>query len=179
MTAITNQPDNLNYLSQLKFSFLIKKLPNVNFFVQQATLPNVTLGRFDRPSPFVKLPEPGDHLEYGEFQLTFRVDEDMRNFREMYNWMLALGFPENFSQYKALADKDVLKNWGASGEDSLMSDGTLIIQNSNVNSNLQVTFHNMFPTSVQDLIFDYRQSDVEYLECLCTFAYERFSITSI
>ena len=180
MAAITQQPKNVNFLSPLKFTFTVQKLPNVNFFVQQCTLPNIAIGRFDVPTPFIKLPEPGDHLEFGELQLTFRLDEDMKNYIELYNWMMALGFPEKFEQYKTLADKDQRRTgFNASGDDSLMSDATLMISNSNVNSNIKVNFLNLWPTTIQDLIFDFRQSDVEYMECLVTFAYERFDIIDV
>ena len=179
MAIINTQPSNVNFLSPLKFTFQMKKLPNVNVFVQQCMLPNIALGRFDIPTPFVKLPMAGDHLEFGEFQLTFRVDEDMKNYKEIYNWMMALGFPDKFDQYKSLADKDTRLFRGATGADSLVSDATLIIHNSNVNSNQQITFLNMYPTTIQDILFDFRQTDVEYVECLCTFAYERYDIKDI
>ena len=92
---------------------------------------------------------------------------------------MALGFPDKFDQYKALADKDTRLFRGATGADSLMSDATLIIHNSNVNSNQQITFLNMYPTTIQDILFDFRQTDVEYVECLVTFAYERYDIKDI
>jgi len=177
MSAIADTPTNLNFLSPLKFSFKISKLPNVNFFIQGVTLPTISISPVMSPSPFVKLPMPGDHIDFGELLISFRVDEDMKNYLEIFNWITALGFPKDFNQYKALHDVD--RRFNPRSTDGIMSDGILIIMNSNARSNKQVTFYNMFPTTLTDLTFDTRQSDVDYLETTVSFAYERFDITTI
>ena len=39
-----SQPNNTNFLSQLGAKFVLKKIPNVNYFIQQVALPSVDLG---------------------------------------------------------------------------------------------------------------------------------------
>jgi len=136
MAALTNQPKNLNFLSPLKFTFVVNKLPHVNFFVQSVLLPAVSLNAVEVPTPFVKLPQAGDHIDFTEFQIGFRVDEQMESYRELYHWIEALGFPESFEQYKELADGDRRVN--PNGDKEILSDGTLIIHNSNTNANIKV-----------------------------------------
>lgn len=177
MAAIGNTPSNINFLSPLKFTFKVEKLPHVNFFVQSVTIPSVSITPVNLPSPFIKLPTPGDHIEFTELLLTFRVDEDMKNYMEIFNWLMALGFPKDFSQYKALADKDRRTN--VLGTDGIMTDGSLIVQNSNVQSHKMYKFINMFPTTLSEITFDTRQSDVDYLECTVSFTYERFEIEDV
>ena len=177
MTSLTTQPTDLNFLSPLKFAFTIKKLPKVNFFVQSLVLPSVSVNPNIQPTPFVKLPLPGDHIDFGEVQVTFRVDENMQNYLEIFNWLQALGFPEDFNQYKNLADRDARNNIGT--DDGIMTDGTIIIYNSNSNVNMQVKLINMFPTSLLDLLFDLKQVDVEYIEATATFAFERMTIEQL
>ena len=177
MSAIDTTPTNMNFLSPLKFTFKVNKLPHVNFFVQGITIPSIAISPNFQPSPFVKLPMPGDHIDFGELIVSFRVDEDMTNYLELFNWMIAIGFPKDFGQYKALADQD--RRINPRSTDGIMSDGTVIIQNSNAKSNKKVTFINMFPTTLSDLSFDTRQSDLEYIECSASFAYERFDIASV
>lgn len=177
MSAINNTPTNMNFLSPLKFTFKVNKLPNVNFFVQGITIPSITVSPNFQPSPFVKLPMPGDHVDFGELIVSFRVDEDMRNYLELFDWIIALGFPKDFKQYKALADQD--RRLNPRSTDGIMSDGVVIVQNSNAKSNKKVTFINMFPTTLSDITFDTRQSDVDYLECTASFAYERFEISDV
>ena len=177
MTALNSTVTSMNFLSPLKFAFTIKKLPQVNFYVQSLVLPSIAVQPSLTPTPFVKLPMPGDHVDFGEVQVTFRVDEDMTNYLEIFRWLEHLGFPENFQQYKTLADKDARNNIG--GSDGIMSDGTIIIYNSNSNVNMQVKLINMFPTSLLDLLFDLKAQDVDYIEATATFAFERMQITKI
>lgn len=177
MAALTNQPDNLNFLSPLKFDFVINKLPHVNFFCQSVLLPAVTLGTAEVPTPFVKMPNPGTHIDFTEFQVSFRVDEQMQSYLELYNWTRALGFPETFDEYKTLSDTDRRKN--PLGDGDIMSDATLIIHNSAAQPNLKVKFVGLFPSTLSELMFDLRGGDISYIECIASFRYERFDIELI
>lgn len=182
MTAITNQPTNKSFLSPLGFKFIIKKTPHINYFVQAASLPSLSLGRYDSPNPFVKLPIPGDHLDFGEFTLTYKVDEDLKNYLEIYNWMISLGFPDNFDQYRTADVARRGQNTGLVDRMSglgLISDGTLTILSSAMNPIHNVVFENMFPTSLAELEFTTTDSDVNYLTSTVTFAYQKYSITSL
>ena len=109
MAAITNQPTNPQFLSPVGFNFNIRKLPNVNYFVQAVNLPGVQLGETPLNTPFHIIPTPGDHITYGEMAVTFKVDEDMENYIELYNWMQYLGFPEGFNQAKQVYEREGLK----------------------------------------------------------------------
>ena len=103
--ALNNQPDNVNFLSPVGFNFFIKKLPNTNYFCQAVNIPSVQLGDADIMTPLVRLPLIGDHLEYGLINVNFKVDEDMTNYVELYNWITQLGFPESTDQSKFIYEK--------------------------------------------------------------------------
>lgn len=180
MTAISNLPDNTNFLSPLGFTFSIKKTPGVNYFVQSVNLPSVSLGSIDLETPFVKIPYPGDHIAYDPLTLTFRVDEDMRNYAEIYNWILATGFPDAFEQYQSMSE--VAKFRGTanrmSGEGQY-SDASLIILNSVKAPIIEFKFHDLFPVSLGEIQFDTRDTDVNYVEASVTFAYRKFDLNYI
>src|SRR5690606_103637 len=61
MSALDKVPSNNNFLSPLGFHFSVRKLPNVNFFVQRVRIPSISLPPADTPNPFVKIPYSGDH----------------------------------------------------------------------------------------------------------------------
>jgi hypothetical protein len=182
MAAIDNQPDNKNFLSPIGFKFVIKKTPHINYFVQTATLPSLQLGTSNVDTPFVKFPLPGDHLNFGDFSLTYKVDEDLKNYLEIYNWMIALGFPDNFDQYKSADD---IRQGPITGQINRMSglsmitDGTLIILSSSRNPIHEVVFENIFPTSLSELQFTSTDTDVSFLTSTVTFAYQKYSIKSV
>ena len=79
MALQDTQPDNKNFLSPIGFQFSIQKLPHVNYFVQSANIPEISLSEVERMSPFVRLPTPGTQLTFGSLELRFRVDEDLKN----------------------------------------------------------------------------------------------------
>ncbi len=170
MTAISNQPSNISFLSPLGFKFIIKKAPHVNFFVQSVNLPNVSLGEADIETPFSKIPFPGTKLTFGNLSVTFKVDEDMKNYLEMFNWMKELGFPDNFAQYQSIANRSIYTG------DGVFSDITLLVTTSAMNPNIEVTFFDCFPIDLSELSFDSTSADVDYLTATITFANRRFDI---
>lgn len=174
--AITNtEPTNKNFLSPLGFKFTIKKTPNVNYFVQAVNLPNVNLGETSFPTPFKRIPIAGDHIEYGDLAITFKVDESMNNYLELFNWIKAIGFPDNFDQHKAVDPKFV----PAFSGDGIYSDATLTILSSAMNPVNQIIFLDAFPIALTDFNFDSRNVDVEYVEATATFKFRTFQITPL
>jgi hypothetical protein len=173
MSAIDNQPTNPSFLSPLGFSLQIKKCPGVNFFVQDVGIPSVSLGTADAETPFTKIPFPGTRLTFGNLQVTFKVDEDMKNYLEIYSWLRAVGFPDNFAQYSSIAGASF-----ATG-DGVFSDISLLITTSAKNPNMLVTFYDCFPVDLSELKFDSTSADVEYLTATVAFANRRFDIQQI
>ena len=124
MTAIDDTPSNRNFLSPLNFQFSIKRAPNVNFFLQKVNIPSLRLPSINIPTQFVPIPTQFTHLEYGQFNIEFKVDEDFQNYMELYNWITALGFPDNYSQRAAI---DANPSYSGNG---VVSDISLIALNS-------------------------------------------------
>lgn len=173
MPLLTGQPDNINFLSPLGFKFTLSRAPNLNFFVTDVNIPSLTLGFIETPTPFKILEFPGDRLDYGDLSVTFRVDEDFQNYFEIHNWIRALGFPENYGEYKKLADAPVGK------KDTIYSDATLTIMNSSMIPNIEVSFQDIFPISIGDINFTTTDSDVNYVTNTATFKYKLFNIKKL
>lgn len=171
--ALNDQPNNVNFLSPLGFNFAIKKLPNTNYFVQSVNVPSVQMGDAIMPTPFVNIPTIGDRISYAEFQVSFKVDEDLRNYIELYDWMVQLGFPEDFSQAKNIYEKQNNVDFMAEGP---YSDATITILNSAMRPNLEVLFEDAYPISLSDLQFSATSPSVDYIECQVTFRYKLFRI---
>ena len=155
-----------NFLSPTGFRFSIKRLPNVSFFVQAATIPGLTMGVTESPTPFKTIHFAGDKIQYDQFNVTVRVDEYMDSYNEIFDWMIGLTKPESFDQYRLLKDSD----------DSLYSDATLVVLNSRKNPALEVTFKDMFPVSIGAIELDTTESDVNYKTCDITFQHNGHSI---
>jgi len=165
---------NKNMLSPLGFAFNIKKLPEFNAFVQSCTLPGISIPNIDRPTPFKKVPIYGDHIEYGELELSFKVNEDLGNYIEIFNWLTGIGFPKEFDQFAEIANGD--RQIAGNG---LYSDGYLMILSSNMQPLRRIDFEDLFPVGLSDLAFDSQNSSVEYLEARVSFKFTNYTFTSV
>lgn len=173
MSALDNQVQNQNFLSPLNFAFHIKRAPGITWGCQEVTIPGMQLNSPAEPNPFVKIPQPGDQLTFDDLQMTFRVDEDLVNYLEIFNWMTALGFPENFDQYAALAKKPKIQN------DGIRSELVLHLLKSNRLVNYEIQFHDAFPVSLSDMILTTKDTEVSYVECTAIFRYSYFELVKL
>jgi|DEB0MinimDraft_6_1074348.scaffolds.fasta_scaffold01748_4 hypothetical protein len=165
------QPNNINMMSQLGFRFHVRKLPNVNWFVQSVMLPGLTVPDAEHATPFQITYRPGRTVEYDPLAVEFKVDEDLKTFIEIMNWMRGIGFPESYDEYK--------NNVGTGLQDAVMSDATLMILNSNMNASHECTFYDIFPINMSALQFNSTSSDVDYLSVQVSFRYLRYEIKSL
>jgi hypothetical protein len=178
--AFPNQIANRNFLSPIGFKFILSKYPKVDFFSNKANIPGITLGVAVQPTYLKDIPVPGDKLEYDDLSLTFIVDENMENYLAIYDWMVALGYPENVSQFNELRLED--RYYPADSSKDMYnqySDGVLQILNSNYQPKFQVKFKDLFPVSLTTLEFDATNTDYSYFSATVTFKYTIFQMKTI
>ena len=162
---------NHNFLSPLNFRFVLKRAPATEFFIQKINLPGFKLGSPKFPNPFVSVPEPGEHLTYNPLNITFKVDEDLKNYLEIHSWMKELGKPKDFDEYRRLAvDVPQISGYG------VKSDISLILMTNIKNPNYIIDFIDCFPSSLGDIQFDTREDDINYLTASATFLYVYYNI---
>jgi hypothetical protein len=149
--------------------FNIQKLPEVNFFCQQVNLPGITLGVPEFGNPFNNAPIPGESLTYDTLNVQFLIDDSLVNYKAIYNWIVALGFPEDYQQYlNFLNNQDFLRTSELAKN---FSDATLTILGANNQPVQTVAFHDMFPVALDSLMFQSTNQDVTYLVGNATFRY--------
>jgi hypothetical protein len=177
------QPTDLDYLKPNGFKFQIHNLPNVSYFCQAANIPAIQLGSPVMTTPLSDIPVPGDKLSYGDLVIRFLVQENMRNYIELYNWMIGLGFPLSRDQYKewnegqryrfpAVSDKRL----GAIGN---FSDADFFILDSDSNANVKISYYDVFPISLEGLDFDISSGNSSYLQGIAAFKYRHYEITPL
>lgn len=161
----TNLTDNLNMLGPGNFKITIdaSEFANLQFFCTTANVPSLTsnevLQSYGNRQAYV----PGDTLEYGTFEVTFIVDEEMKNYIEMYNWI------------KKNADHNITQTrTGQRSHEEKYKDITLSVLTSKNTINKQIRLQDAFPTNLGDLNFTTQDLTVEYLTCTVTFRYNKF-----
>lgn len=147
-----------NFLSPTGFRFLINRLPHVEFFVQAANIPGISMGVTEVVNPFKPTYRHGDKLQFDEFVISVRVDQEMKSYTEIFDWMYGLTSPDNFDSYQNLLD----------GEGAY-SDATLTVLNNKQNPAINVKFKNIFPISLGQISMNTTDGDIDYVMTDITF----------
>jgi hypothetical protein len=168
-----NQIQNRNFLSPIGFKFTLNKAPKVAFFSNASNIPRIDLGVANQANYLRDIPQPGDKMEFEDFTLRFLVDENLENYMEIQNWIRGLGFPESLKEIYELQESDTNNQISMR---NIYSDGTLVVLNSNNNSNFQIVFRDMFPFALSSLEFDATSQDVEYFTAEVSFKYTMYNI---
>jgi len=191
--VINRAPDKQDYASPVQFRFKCTKLPLVEFFVQSVNLPGINLGSAQQTNPLYDIPLPGDKITYASLDLSFVVDENLNNYKEIHDWILGLGFPSNHTQFQDLqtAGSDRFpgstRSTAATGtnvpqplnEGGIYSDATLTVLNSKNIAKTEIRFENLYPTSLGSLNYDVRATDVDYINASVSFNYMNYDIVQI
>jgi hypothetical protein len=167
--AYQNQPTDINFLNTHRFRVILRRCPNVVYWVQECNLPAMGMGNAVQPTPFVDVPRPGDKIRYEDFTMSFPVDQDMMNYREIGDWMVGLGFPQEFGQYADLK----------SSYDGIYSDIWLLILDSDNNVAHTVKFIGAFPTYLSQIQFTTTVSDTIIPMVSATFKYAYWSLDDV
>ncbi len=170
-----DQLTNKNFLSPIGFVFLLERARKCAFLCQKATIPNMSLGEVPIPTPgMVPIPIEGN-MVYGDLEVEFIVDEDLRNYMEIHNWMRALGTPQNYGE------RDVWNrnNRSHTSDDPRYSDATLQVLNNNNLANFDVLFKSLFPTNLSGIPFDVTGNDNQFLTATATFKYILFEVRNV
>ena len=161
-----------NFLSGVGFQFSLKKLPGVSFYCQSANVPSQNLAVATQATRFNTIPEPGDEVNYDDLTVRFLVDEDLKNYRSIHNWIRYLGHPESDEDWTTYADGD-------SYQEKQYSDGILFVLDSNFNRKFKIYFKDLFPVSLSGLNFDSTYTDTEYFAVDATFKFTIFDIEEV
>ena len=187
------QPAKLDYASPISFRFKCTKLPEVEFTCQTANIPGISLGSATQPTPLVDVAIPGDKLSYQSLDISFLVDENLNNYKEIHDWLLGLGFPNNHTQFADLQTTGSDRFPGSTkdtatvgrqpraplAEGGTYSDATLTVLNSKNIAKTEIRFQNVYPTSLSSLSYDVRQTDIDYIQANVSFQYMNYDIVQI
>ena len=162
-TTLPIVPFNRSFLSNNKFDFVLKRIPNFTFLVQGVNLPGLTLQSSSINTPFSAVSIPGNQITFGSLSLTFMVDEDMQSWYELYNWIVQLGNPKGYNKVGTLTGK-------SGSVTSTTSDATLYVKTNSNNPNFQFNFIDVYPTELGEMSFATTDNQ-EFITSTATFNY--------
>lgn len=166
-------PYNTNELRENKFKFTLTRLPTVSFFCQTANIPGVSQTVLTSATPYNNINHGGNKLDFEKFNITFQVDEDLKNYNELLKWIRGITAPTSADEYKNLH-----KEYNLSGKEdyqNIYSDGTLISLTNVENYNVNVKYRDMFPIALSGIDFTYLNQD-NVVKASATFVYLYYDI---
>ena len=179
----SQQPTVYDYATGTQWRLAFNRLPKTTWFCTAANVPGISLGEASYPTPMLDTFVTGDKLTFETLNITFIVDEELQNYRELWDWMVGIGAPKSHDQWAtALTQGDgAVRQFGTEDADprtkstyeesNLYSDATMIVYNSKNMAKVNVQFKNMFPTSLSALEYSQELTDVEYFHATATFRY--------
>ena len=154
---MATNPDNINSLSPVSFKLVLQKFPNLEFFATGVSVPAITSGVTTANLSQRNMNIYGDKLTFEDLSVKLIVDEDMKSYKEIFDWMNS-----------SVMDENVLENQ--------LCDITLVVMTSHNNENRTFKFRNAFPTSIGGLEFDAGASEVSYITVDVVFSFSDMTI---
>ena len=152
---------SMNNLSQLNYRIIFARVPDLEVRAQRVVIPGLNLGSADQPTPLgIRIPHSGN-ITYDDLTVDFIISEDMTEYLEIFNWMVALGHPDTLNQFPSqFADQ--------------YSDMSVVITTSAQRPLFNVKFTNAFPINITPLSFDATLTATQYSVATVSFRFERF-----
>lgn len=177
MTVLTRTPTNTDLLQSTKFRVTFDRLPGATYFCQAANVPGVSLTEVPRTTPFVDLYVPGEKLVYDSFNITFLIDEDMRNWTEIHDWIRGMTFPTDFQEYLNLerqAKAPYIR--GREKARPQYSSAIMTLFTNKNNPNFRIKFVDLFPTSLSTVMFNAQDSaeNIAFADATFRFSYYEY-----
>lgn len=170
----------LDYLRPNGFKFQVHNIPHVAFFCQGANIPDISMGFPVQNTPLSDIPYPGDKISFGDLNIRFLIQEDMTNYKELYDWMIGLGSPEKHQQYTDYIQTQAWRTASARKDKrealAQVSDASLFVLDSNDNPQIEIGFKDCFPTALAGLDFDLAGGDQPYFVGIASFKYRIYTI---
>jgi len=177
MTVLTRNPTNPNPLQPNKFVLNFSRLPNIQYFCQSVNVPGISLSEAVITNPFVDLYSPGEKPIYDLLNVTFIVDEELKSWIEVHDWIRAMTFPTKFEEYRQLPR--LSKNTVNRPEFPQFSDASITIFSSSMKPYYRIKYYETFPTTLSTFVLTAQEGPDSIITADATFRYSYFDIEKL
>ena len=178
MTATNRNPSNPNFLQPNKFQLNFARSPNVQYFCQSLSVPGISMSEVPQVTPFVDIYVPGEKAIYDLLNITFLVDEELKSWVEIHDWIRAMTFPKEFAEYGKL---DRLNKYTTHVQTKTpqYSDATVTLLSSSNTPYYKFKFYGVFPTTLSTFIMSATDSPDTVVTADATFRYMYYDIEKL
>lgn len=175
MTALTRNPINPNFLHPNKFILNFSRVPSVQYFCQAVSVPGISTSDIPKNNPFVETYSPGEKAIYDLLNVTFYIDEELRAWLEIHDWIRGMTFPTNFDEYKNLNNLNNYTRYQQTDKPQF-SDGALTLLTSSNTPYCKFKFVDLFPVSLSSFIVSSTDSPDTVMTADATFRFTYYDV---
>lgn len=176
MTILERNPTNVNPLQPNKFQLNFSRTPTMQFFCQAISVPGISLSEIPRNTPFVDLYSPGEKAIYDVLNVTFVVDEELKSWLEIHNWIRALTFPKDFQEYR---DLERMSKYVGNTQRPQYSDASLTFLSSSYTPTWRFKFFDCFPTSISAFVLSAQEGPENIITADATFRFAYYDVEKL
>ena len=155
--------------------FVIEKFPEVSYTITEVSTPDISLGKIDIKTPYLTMMKPGTSLSFSDLRLTFIVDENLSNYRQLFKWLLLLKEYDIMIPEQRVAAQAKMEEIGGTLNSSLKSDCDLHILTNKKNEKLVFRFKECWPYSLSSISLS-TKSGPETITCNLSMAFDEFAL---
>jgi hypothetical protein len=139
--------------------FVLPKVPDCTYFCQSVVFPSMSCPPMQYPLSTSTLRVPSNDYSHSEFSMTFLVNEDVSNYKQMEQWFRTMvAFTDGFVNI-------------ASTRDWMSEQGQLIVISNKKTPVARFTFRGLFPTTLTDFEFDNTDTEAKNIVATATFGF--------
>lgn len=172
MTTVCNQ----DLLQSPKFILSFPRISTTQFFCQSVNIPGISTSSTIQNTMFSDLAIPGDKLNYETFEIEFLVDEELKSWLEIHDWMRGIAFPEKFEEYSGLKN---LSPFSMNTKFPQYADAELIVLAANNTPKIKLHFIELFPISLSRIDLDIRIGSEKTITATSSFKFKRYDIIKV
>ena len=165
-----------NLLYPTQFSFYCTLYPELKLNIHAINIPSVSLTENIMVTPFTGLKLLPSNIAYDPISVSFYPDAEMENYKILNEWVVGIGFPEDFNQYRSEVDRRYFQEIIARADDYyLRSDALIVCRNMYGTVVKTFKFCGFFPTSIPEVPFE-SQNKEQVMSLTVNFAYDYYTI---
>lgn len=153
------QFNGLNYLTSNRATLQINGLQDVEFAITSFNLPSLTLEYSQVSTPFMAGKEATSKPDFGEITISFLVDEEMKNWLAIFDWMIDLSFTKSIK--------------------SRFVDGTITVYSSHNNPIISFKLSEIVPIYLSDIQFTEGSGETSPITATARFALTYYNRVSL
>jgi len=178
--SVSYVPEERDIAQYSKFKLIFDRVPSVTFFCKTVNLPGIINAEVRVETPFSAFMVPGDKTDFGTLDVSFLVDVNYQTWKEVFNWITALTFPKDFTQYQGLQNQQrttLIPTGRQRGNQ--YSDAALTIYTNKNNPNVRVKFKDCFPIALGAIDYDVEKSAELPVTCTASFRYSLYEFEKL